>query len=548
MNSESSQPLVPSVRSSFRWAATALALLPALHLAPLDFDRAAVALFVPFILLGLRRDAAPSPVAAERVDRVCLGALAVAATLGMAFSTHWAASAALLATWIWTLAIPLVLHRFRPSEAETRVTLLGVAAGGLVGILLVIAKTAYGADTMFPVYGNARLMGLHLLCGSLAVMALLVLRAGNRTERAVLLGLALILWTALFWTGGRAPMLGLAAGAAACLWANAPVSRGRRACLLFLLAASALAASLAVPPLGAAAGAQGAWERSTTSSLASISSGRLDFWAVAFRDALESPWWGRGADAYNFLRPRQDGNQPHNFLLQWFQDFGAVGAVALVLLIARAWRRGLYCAKGEAEHAFTARAGWAGLCGLLVTGLLDGVFYHAIVLLPLAFFLGAIPASVKGAEPRSATAGAARPLAWILGPAALLICLHQFLFISLLSPTPPSPNDPAPWLLRRFPSTTNALWRWLDVWQTRDPALALDWADWASRHSNAPAIYHAFAGKMAITRGDLQSAESAYAQAVATTHHTARAHYTRVLDLVRKAREEQAAASAGSSR
>jgi len=546
MSAREAPPATRKLRPAVRWAVAGLAALPALHLAPFDFDRGAALLFVPFVVLTVL-GRAPAPASAlPRADRLLLVALALAAFAGTVFSPHWAASLSLIAAWLWTLAIPTGLHRLRPGALEAGALLAGAAAGGVLGILLVSVKALEPDLSAFPVYGNPRLMGLHLLCGALASMALLSFHARSRGERVASASLTLALCTGLFWTGGRAPVLGLAAGGAALLWSSPPESRVRRGLHLTLLTLTALAFSFAIPPLGAAAGIGGAWERSSAAtSLAALSSGRLDFWRVTLRHALEAPWFGHGADAYNFIRPKQDGNQPHNFLLQWFVDFGVFGALPLALLVAHAWFRGAAQSRAAGGGALAARCGWACLTGLLVAGLLDGVFYHAIVLVPLVFFLGLMLSSNRVDDPAERPPLVAKAV-WTasLGGAALLLALHHYLYFSLIAAPPESPRAPAARLLRVFPCTTNALWRWLEAWKEHEPEASVEWASWATTHSHVPAIYHAFVGKMLLDRGDLAGAEKAYRLARATTHHTSRAHFDRILSLLAKARAEDAAPAA----
>jgi O-antigen ligase len=480
----------------------------------------------------------------KTTDRLCALVLAASVALSTALSSHWAASLALVAAWFWTLAIPLALHRLQPRDGETRLLLIGLALGGLVGAALVFVKSGSG-PAPFPLYGHARLMGLHLLASSLAALVLLTLLPCSRRERLLIGALAFGLCAGLFWTGGRAPILGLVAACLACLWSDSPQLRPARAFYLVTILGLGLLASFFVPPLGAAGGLQSAWERtSATTSLSGVSSGRLDFWSIMLRHALEAPWIGHGADSYNFLRPRQDGNQPHNFLLQWFGDFGVTGLLAASALIGRAWWRGARRARGPAAVGLSSRCGWIGACGLLTAGLLDGVFYHAIVLLPTALFLGLLPASANHAVHPSKTTGPCVPPRFALmslSVAALILAAHQYLFFSLLASPPDSAKAPAPRLLRIFPSTTNSLWRWLEHWKQADPKTSLEWARWAQHTSHAPALYHEFAGRLWIAHGNLDAAEAEYHAGLLVTHHTGQAHFKRILNLIAQARREASA-------
>jgi hypothetical protein len=266
----------------------------------------------------------------------------------------------------------------------------------------------------------------------------------------------------------------------------------------------------------------GAFARTTAAtSVDELSSTRLSFWSVTWHEILQAPWLGHGADSYRFILPKQDGNQPHNWILQFLLDFGFLGAVPLGLWLVRQAHRGLAGrhAQDELEIVRSRRAAAGALVACVAAGLLDGVFYHAVILLPAALLVG-----IAGATPTGKVMDASRwPL--LLGGSltavsAVVLGLHSYLFAALwLPPAPTGPDAPAPRLLRAFPSTTVTIERWLNAWRRTHPEIVMDWTHWALAHSDNQATLHVYAALLYTERGDLTSAAREMDEAMGKERH-----------------------------
>lgn len=513
--------------------AAMLAVLPVLQALPSDMDRTASLAFCPAVWLLLRHKTAPAE-KNERLDLLLLifaGVLAVAAAI---FSRQFAANLVLTCTWIWTAAIGLSSRRLAQSAPAIRLVLAGLAAGGCAGLLWTRLQPI-SEGTAFPLYGHARIFGLHMQLSAAAALALLVSTRVNLTLKCITFITGVVVWSGLFWSGGRGPLAGLAAAVVIWFWFG---GAGERRRLAVWGPALVLTGILGSYFLGAQAHYLG-WNRvvsSTvnTSSLQGFSSDRNLIWGQALREISRSPWFGQGADSYRFIQPLPVGDQPHNFILQWVLAFGVPAALALVFLLGRRTFRGLICNAEPHEHSAWQRAAAAALVAATVGGLFDGVFYHAVAFIPVAILAGLAgfnPTRAK-ARPMSGTlvwrrAGLATCIA-----AAGVIALHAWLFFNLLAPPPSSPHTAAARVLHAFPSATYGFWRWIEAWSTSVPVHErLAWLKWAQRHAPQPAIFHYQEAQCSIERRDLTAAKTALERAVATSTGNDRKHYTKLLRL-----------------
>jgi hypothetical protein len=240
---------------------------------------------------------------------------------------------------------------------------------------------------------------------------------------------------------------------------------------------------------------------------------------VAWHEILQAPWIGHGADSYRFIVPKQDGNQPHNWILQFLLDLGVLGAVPLGWLLVRQAGRGLVGNRSncDAEDCVARRALSGALVTCLAAGLLDGVFYHAVLLLPAALLVG-----MAGGARTESTSPPRRTLwpVWVgLAASGVLLGLHSYLIVCLsLPPAPAGPDAPAARLLRIYPSTTFALEGWLNTWRSTRPEVALEWSQWAERHSDNPSQFHVYSAVLYANRRDFDSATREVEAAIRKAH------------------------------
>jgi 4-amino-4-deoxy-L-arabinose transferase-like glycosyltransferase len=244
----------------------------------------------------------------------------------------------------------------------------------------------------------------------------------------------------------------------------------------------------------------------TATSIEGISSARSYFWSVVWDQAKNSPWIGHGADAYQYIQPRLHGAQPHNVFLQWLYEYGLAGAVPLTLLLLAAIAGGFRQKPPAGEDGRSLQL-WASaaVAGAVGFGLFDGAFYHMVIFMPAAVFVGLALGSDSA---RTIPLVRAHK---ILRPALLItlvfLILHSWLGLMLLRARNMEPDSPAARLLRVFPSTTHGLKRWIGAWEKTHPEVVIDWITWAQTASNQQPEFHLAALQIHFNHRDFIAAE-----------------------------------------
>lgn len=486
--------------------ALTLVAMPLALLMPVDWDRFLPLLFLPALIAAAHTTGSTN--APHSAVRWLWIAAASAFIFSTGFSDHAARASVTGAAWVLTIAGGFATRSFATTPTAIRRILAGLAGGALVGFLLARWLVEPGGHIV-PVYGHARVLGMHMLTGSFAALALLVLdKPSTRLRVCGYYGLAGVVCGAMWWSGGRAPLLGMLIGLGLWLW-RSPAEERRRLlrCLSIVgLLACVVAFSAGSPSIGT--GWLSPFSRTLqATNLSELSSTRTEIWDVSSR-ITDSLWIGHGADSYLFIRPRQVGDQPHNVLIQWMLDFGLFGTIPLVLLLGWSLVRGL---KNRGPGEGWGRAASAGLAASSLVGLFDGMFYHTVLLMPVGVLGGLVHSSLVGTRPvapvprRRLIRGAGAAL---VGLCILLLTLHHWLVFSLAHTLPESPRSLSARLLRVFPSTTYPLAKWLDHWEHTEPETALAWAQWAEPRAISPVFLHLFCARYHARRNNLDLAEA----------------------------------------
>lgn len=520
--------------------AAALATLPFLLHLLVDTDRAVPLAFLPAVWLGWKIS---KP--ARSTDRLLLVWAVAAMMVSTAFAPHTARALVMVAAVGWTLAGALVARNLAGSPPAIRLVLAGLAAGAVIGVLMV--RLGAGAGSMyFPTYWSARLLGAHQFAGALGSLGLLIVTPPSSRGLKILTVLAaVIIWTGLAWSGSRAPALGLAVALAFWFWRG--TSAERRLLLRWVPSLSLAALALSYP-LGTPYPQLGWWDAFTrttqATSIEAVSSERSYFWSVTWHHALLSPWIGHGADSYLYIHPNQNGNQPHNVLLQWFLEYGLFGAVPLVILVLRGVA-GLFVVRASPDIDRRPYQTWAcaALGGAAVYALFDGVFYHMIIFMPVAVIAGFAFGQHNPAEPHRATSRVNISRTLLLAALSLLL-VHNWLYIMLIKGRDIAPDSPPALILRTFPSTTHALRNWIDPWRKSRPEVAMEWIKWAQEAAIEQGAFHVYAAQIYIWEKDYKSAEEQMLRCLDKVHRLERPDVLEMIATLRKLAAEQAAKSA----
>ncbi len=134
-------------------------------------------------------------------------------------------------------------------------------------------------------------------------------------------------------------------------------------------------------------------------SLNQLSSGRFSIWKNVFALLNENWLFGLGSQGYYFTENRSFGIvQPHNIILQFLSEWGMVGTLIFLTLLAKALWNGikLHLLNTNFDQRYSLAAG-AVLSILLIHSLVGGVFFHpqTSVYLVIAFAIWILPPKQK---------------------------------------------------------------------------------------------------------------------------------------------------------
>ena len=186
------------------------------------------------------------------------------------------------------------------------------------------------------------------------------------------------------WTGSRATLLGFALGVAAGLVTVKNFTAIRNIVITAIAALVATGASLFIPIPDPAFGL---FRLVAANGEQDASSGRWEMWAQAWHHVLQSPLIGHGSGRYRMDMNSFYGtywNHPHNFILQYFYDWGFLGGSIALLLLALMGIKIFLSRDAAPIVRFTAITAYVAICSM---AMIDGPLFHP---LPIAVALALI--------------------------------------------------------------------------------------------------------------------------------------------------------------
>ena len=136
--------------------------------------------------------------------------------------------------------------------------------------------------------------------------------------------------------------------------------------------------------------------------------GRLVVWLEAWESVRDHLAFGLGPQGYLFMPNRSFGVQPHSALVQFVVEWGLVGAVLFLGLLAYGFCFGVIAHIAKAQEGLDPAALSAGsiIVALSILGLVDGTFYHPqpSLYLAIAFAVWTLPRREGRSPSQAATA------------------------------------------------------------------------------------------------------------------------------------------------
>lgn len=207
-----------------------------------------------------------------------------------------------------------------------------------------------------------------------------------------------VLWSAMFWTGGRTGISAALVSSLVVLVASAVFHRQTLIKLPIILAcligAYFIADAMAVFSWNGLGRTLHTLQSvsSEPASIASQSTGRSFMWTVSLHAMLQHPLLGLGPGGYLFIPEKPFGTDPHNFVIQFLVEWGFVGAGLLLALMLTAVIHGfkqLPAAFREKDITYISCAGIVLVLSLY--GITGSTYFHYQPLLYLLVGYSAFP-------------------------------------------------------------------------------------------------------------------------------------------------------------
>lgn len=255
----------------------------------------------------------------------------------------------------------------------------GLAYAGLITlfVLLIPDKATFPWTLRLPSGTNIRQLGYFVAIASVAPLSFILL---GRTKTAVFCFTFAALVTFIAWSGSRGALIGLLFGTVVGAAVLAHALSKLRVGLAFLSFVAGLSASIMLP---APAPEFGLIRMVSSIEQKDIGTGRSMVWTSTVTEISKAPWIGHGSGTFNKNMRETYGfdfNHPHQFILQYFYDWGIIGGTAAGILLLILF---LTCVRvGRQQNDAAAYASISALCTIAAVGMIDGALFY-----PLSIFL-----------------------------------------------------------------------------------------------------------------------------------------------------------------
>lgn len=243
-----------------------------------------------------------------------------------------------------------------------------------------------------PGFISVRLFGAMLAPWAAFVLYLALAKGGERAYSTWVFAACALTAGMVVWSGTRAAVLGiLVVGFVACVRYRPPLQARNVALTATAIAVGATIAVLLLPY-----GDRDFWlyVPSDLNGADAVASGRLALWSASWSAYLNVPFFGAGPGASAWILPASMAShiQPHNLVIEFLLNWGAIAAVAAIYLLARA----IITAHRRAQRAPLAIPFVLAADCLFVMSFLDGTFHFAQHLMLWAAMIGIALAATEG--------------------------------------------------------------------------------------------------------------------------------------------------------
>jgi O-antigen ligase len=271
-----------------------------------------------------------------------------------------------------------LLNQSPRSDSERWLTIFVFGGFAYVGTLALFALMIPDKDTFpwvirMPSGTNIRQIGYYAALMGVAPMAMLLF--GKRWILPCAFAFAMVVMF-VSWTGSRGALFGLTIGTVVAIMAVRQKPNLRRSVLTFACFLAGMGASI---PLPTPTPEFGLIRMVKSAGAPDISSGRTVVWESTLREIIESPVIGHGSGTFNQNMKSKYGfdfNHPHQLMLQYAYDWGVIGAVVVLILLAMLsyaiWRR---------ANVRNDAAGFASIASCLVVlsiASIDGALFYPL--------------------------------------------------------------------------------------------------------------------------------------------------------------------------
>lgn len=262
------------------------------------------------------------------------------------------------------------------------VTIVALGALSYVGLisafaLLVPNKEAFPWVLRLPSGTNIRQLGYFAALAAVPPLSMIML---GRSKIPVYCLILIAVVTFIAWSGSRGALIGLSCSAvfgAMMLGCRLSLFRMGLAILCF---GTAMVISLKLP---VPAPEFGLIRMVSSLEQEDIGTGRTFVWKSTISEISKGPWIGHGSGSFNRNMRETYGfdfNHPHQFILQYFYDWGVIGGGVGGLLLIFLF---LSCLQLGRQHKDAAAyTSITSLCTIAAVGMIDGALFY-----PLSIFL-----------------------------------------------------------------------------------------------------------------------------------------------------------------